>query len=56
MHLPDTVEAGEELKRTVARVQADLAADFIHNLPCSEQQKCDLIKSIVAEGYRYISK
>ena len=55
IYLPDTAETGEELKRTVTRVQAELAAGFIHNLSCSDQQKCEIMKSIITEGYRYIS-
>lgn len=51
VHLPDTAEAGEELIRTVTRVHADLVAGFIHTLPCTGTQKCEIIKSILAQEY-----
>lgn len=52
IHYPKEKEALDELKELMAMVHADLAASLVHNLSCSEEQKCTLLKLISDECHK----
>lgn len=48
-HYPKTEEAQAELKKAAARVHVDLIAGLVSSLPCSEEQKRFIVKSLYGQ-------
>lgn len=52
IHYPKNEEMQIEFKRLVATVHADLAGSYINRLPCSIEQKCEIIKLVCIESMK----
>ena len=52
LYYPKSKEAQGELEKAVAMVHADLVANLVNSLPCTEEQKCTLIKSVSDECHK----
>lgn len=46
-HFPETERGNKELQKKIASVHAEAVKDYLTSLACSQEQKLDLIQSIL---------